>query len=79
MILRIELLNFFSEGEFFLGIESGKKDLFGSPVDEFTGEDIEGDIIILGNYYNISIGLFFIAINIGIHVRIEDDVQEHKF
>jgi hypothetical protein len=72
MILRIELLNFLSEGEFFLGIECGKKDLFGSPIDEFTGEDIEGDIVILGDYYNISIGLFFITINIGIHVKIED-------
>jgi hypothetical protein len=79
MFIKLILLKFFSEGEFFLGLSAGKESLIGYPVDEFTGEDIEGDSAKLGEFFSISIGLFFIIINIGLHVRFQDDVEEHKF
>jgi len=79
MKIQLEFLPFLTDGAFFLGISGGKVAVSGVAVDEFTFEPLEGaSEQVIGECFTLSIGLFFVSIDLFLHMKFYGSTEDQK-
>lgn len=79
MKLQLEFLPFFTDGAFFLGISGGKVEVSGLLVDDVTFEPLEGaSEEVIGECFSLSIGLFFVTIDLFLHMKFYGSTKDQK-